>query len=50
MLKYVFAGPSGPAHQVVAPQSVDGFTRSAKLEKAFDVAGEAAKFAKTSSG
>jgi len=50
LMKYVFAGPSGPAHQVVAPQSVDGFTRSASLEKAFDVAGEAAKFAKASSG
>jgi hypothetical protein len=50
LMKYVFAGPSGPAHQVVAPQSVDGFTRSANLEKQSDVASEAAKFAKASSG
>ncbi len=50
LMKYVFAGPSGPAHQVVAPQTVDGFTRSANLEKQLDVAGEAQKVAKASSG
>jgi len=33
LMKYVFAGPSGPAHTVVAPQTVDGFSRSASLEK-----------------
>jgi hypothetical protein len=50
VMKYAFGGPSGPAHQVVAPQSVDGFTRSANLEKQVDVAGEAQKIAKASSG
>jgi hypothetical protein len=50
LMKYVFAGPSGPAHQVVAPQSVDGFTRSANLEKQLDVAAEAQKVAKASGG
>jgi hypothetical protein len=49
-MKYVFAGPSGPAHQVVAPQAVDGFTRSANLEKQLNVAGEATKVAKASGG
>jgi hypothetical protein len=48
LMKYAFAGPSGPAHQVVAPQSVGGYTRSANLEKQLDVAGEAQKFAKAS--
>jgi hypothetical protein len=48
LMKYVFAGPSGPAHQIVAPQSVNGYTRSANLEKQLDVAGEAQKFAKAS--
>jgi hypothetical protein len=50
LMKYVFAGPSGPAHQIVAPQKVDGYTRSANLEKQLDVAGEAQKVAKASSG
>jgi hypothetical protein len=50
LMKYVFAGPSGPAHTVVAPQTVDGFTRSANLEKQLNVAGEAQKVAKASSG
>ena len=50
MMKYVFSGPSGPAHQVVAPKSVDGFTRSANLEKQLNVAGEAQKVAAGSSG
>ena len=50
LIKYAFAGPSGPAHQVVAPQSVDGYTRSAHLEKAFDVAAEAQRWVKTTSG
>jgi hypothetical protein len=50
LMKYVFAGPSGPAHQVVAPQSVDGYARSANLEKQLNVAGEAQKVANASSG
>ena len=50
VMKYAFSGPSGPAHQVVAPQAVDGYTRSANLEKQLGVAGEAQKVAKASSG
>src|ERR1700761_6048103 len=50
LMKYVFAGPSGPAHTVVAPQTADGYARSANLEKQLNVAGEAAKVAKASSG
>ncbi len=50
LMKYVFSGPSGPAHQIVAPQTVDGFTRSANLEKQLNVAGEAAKLASASGG
>ena len=50
LMKYVFAGPSGPAHTVVAPQTVDGFTRSANLEKQLNVAAEAQSVAKSSSG
>jgi hypothetical protein len=41
LMQYVFAGPKGPAHTIVAPQTVDGFSRSANLEKANNVAGEA---------
>jgi hypothetical protein len=50
LMKYVFSGPSGPAHQVVAPQAVDGFTRSPNLEKQLNVASEAQKVAAASSG
>ncbi len=50
LMKYVFSGPGGPAHQVVAPQAVDGFTRSANLEKQLQVSAEAAKVAQASSG
>jgi hypothetical protein len=50
LMKYVFSGPSGPAHTVVAPQSVDGYARSANLEKQLQVSTEAAKVAKASSG
>jgi hypothetical protein len=50
LMKYVFSGPSGPAHQVVAPQGVDGFTRSANLEKQLGVGAEAAKVAQASDG
>ena len=50
LMKYVFAGPSGPAHQVVAPHTVDGYNRSANLENQLDVAAAAQKFAKASSG
>ncbi len=50
VMKYVFDGPRGPAHQVVAPQTVDGYARSANLEKQLNVADEAQKVAKASSG
>jgi len=50
LMKYVFSGPSGPAHQVVAPQTVDGYSRSANLEKQLDVAAEAQKVKNASGG
>jgi hypothetical protein len=50
LMKYVFSGPSGPTHEVVAPQSVDKFTRSANLEKQLGVSSEAAKVASASGG
>ncbi len=49
VMKYV-SGPSGPAHQVAAPQAVDGFTRSANLEKQLQASTEAASVAKASGG
>jgi hypothetical protein len=50
LMKYVFSGPSGPAHEVVAPATVDGYTRSANLEKQLGVKSEAAKVAQASNG
>jgi hypothetical protein len=50
LMKYVFAGPSGPAHTIVAPQTVDGFSRSATLEKDLNVAGEAKTVEQQSGG
>jgi hypothetical protein len=50
LMKYVFAGPSGPAHEVVAVNTVDGFTRSASLEKQMNVNTLAQNVAKSSSG
>jgi hypothetical protein len=50
VLHYVLGGPSGPAHQVAAPQAADGFTRSANLEKQLGVAAEAAKVKQASGG
>jgi hypothetical protein len=50
LMKYVFAGPSGPSHQVVAPQTVDGYTRSANLEKQLKVGAEAQKMVAASGG
>ncbi|MGH3248722.1 MAG: hypothetical protein ACRDOI_21315, partial [Trebonia sp.] len=50
LMKYVFSGPSGPAHQVVAPRAVDSFTRSANLEKQLGVTTEAAKVEQASGG
>ena len=50
MMKYVFAGPSGPAHQVVAPQTVDGYQRSAELESQLHVSSYAQSVVGKSSG
>jgi len=50
LMKYVFSGPSGPAHQVVAPQTVDSYTRSANLEKQMKVDNQAQQIAQASSG
>jgi hypothetical protein len=50
LMKYVFAGPSGPAHEIVAPQTVDGYTSSANLEKQLNVAAEAKTVAAKSNG
>jgi hypothetical protein len=49
-MKYVFTGPSGPAHQIVAPNTVDGYTRSPILEKEMKVSALAKSVAKSSSG
>jgi hypothetical protein len=50
LMKYVFAGPSGPAHQIVAPASVDGYTRSATLGEQMHVNTLAQGVAKSSGG
>ena len=50
LMKYVFSGPSGPAHTVVAPTQADGFTRMPNLEKQMKVDALAASISKDSSG
>jgi len=50
LMKYVFAGPSGPSHQIVAPNSVDGYTRSATLGEQMHVGNLAAGIAKRAGG
>jgi hypothetical protein len=50
LMKYVFSGPSGPQHKIVAPASVDGYNRSSSLEKQLHVSEEAAQVARESSG
>ena len=50
LMKYAFAGPKGPAHTVAAPQTAEGFTRSANLEKQLNVAAEAQHVKQSSSG
>src|SRR5579875_1975874 len=49
LMKYVFSGPSGPTHEVVAPRTVDGYTRSSNLEKQLRVKDEAQQVAQASS-
>ena len=50
LMKYVFAGPSGPAHEIVAPATVDGYTRSATLGEQMHVGQLAQGVAKSSGG
>jgi hypothetical protein len=50
LMKYVFSGPSGPAHTVVAPNQADGFTRMPNLEKQMKVDALAESIMKDSSG
>ena len=50
LMKYVFSGPSGPAHTVVAPNEVDGFTRMPNLEKQMKVDSLAQSVMQDSSG
>jgi hypothetical protein len=50
LMKYVFAGPSGPDHQIVAPASVDGYARSATLAQEMHVDALAQGVAKSSGG
>jgi hypothetical protein len=50
LMKYVFAGPSGPAHSVVAPATVDGYTRSATLGEQMHIGALAEGVAKSSGG
>jgi hypothetical protein len=48
--KFVFSGPSGPAHSISTPASLDGYSRSASLEKAVNVDSLRAKIIAGSSG
>ena len=50
MLKFNHSGPTGPAHEVVTPASVDGYTRSASLAEQTHVSALAAGVAKSSGG
>jgi len=50
LMKYVFSGPSGPAHTVVAPNEVDSFTRMPNLEKQMKVDSLAQSVMQQSSG
>jgi hypothetical protein len=50
LMKYVFSGPSGPAHTVVAPNQAGPFTREPSLEKQMKVGSLTAEVIKTSAG
>ena len=50
LVKYEFPGPSAPSHTIVAPQTVNGYTRSANLEKQLDVTNMTDQVAAASSG
>jgi hypothetical protein len=50
LVKYEFGGREAPAHEVVAPQAVDGYSRSANLETQLSIAGEAQQVGRASAG
>ncbi len=50
LMKYVFSGPSGPAHTIVAPNQVDGFTRMPNLEKEMKVSALRSEVMSSSAG
>ncbi len=50
LMKYVFSGPSGPAHTVVAPDQAGAFTRMPNLEKQMQVQTLRNEVVKTSAG
>ena len=50
LMKYVFSGPSGPAHTVVAPSKADGYSRMPNLEKEMKVDQLRSEIMKTSAG
>jgi hypothetical protein len=50
LMKYVFSGPSGPAHTVVAPNRAGAFTRMPNLEKQMKVDALRDEVIKTSAG
>ena len=49
-MKYVFSGPSGPSHTVVAPNHAGPFTRMPNLEKQMKVDALRADVIRTSAG
>jgi hypothetical protein len=50
LTKFVFTGPSGPAHTISTPAQLDSYTRSPSLEKAVDITGLREKVIQGSSG
>jgi len=50
LMKFVFSGPSGPAHTVVAPSKAGAFTRMPNLEKEMKVDSLRSEVMKTSAG
>ena len=50
LTKFAFNGPSGPAHSISTPTTLDSYTRSSSLEKAMDVSGLREQVIKSSSG
>jgi hypothetical protein len=50
LMKFVFSGPTGPAHEIVAPNSVDGYARSATLGEQMHVDALAQTVGRSSGG